>query len=73
MPPGWTGRVRAKILILVADLAALAQFEMAKAARSAVPEDKKAYGAISCGPPSETTPLSVTSSITPSAACVETQ
>ena len=31
-----------------ADLA-LAQFEMAKAARSAVPEDKKAYGAISCG------------------------
>ena len=29
------------------DLAALAQFEMAKAARSAVPEDKKAYGAIS--------------------------
>ena len=32
-----------------ADLAALAQFEMAKAARSAVPEDKEAYGAISCG------------------------
>ena len=32
-----------------ADLAALAHLEMAKAARSAVPEDKKAYGAISCG------------------------
>ena len=32
-----------------ADLAALAPLEMAKAARSAVPEDKKAYGAISCG------------------------
>ena len=32
-----------------ADLAAFAQAEMAKAAWSAVPEDTKAYGAISCG------------------------